>query len=166
MHIEIERKFVLSALPPDKGPGYRIRQGYLQANPARAVRIRTVEGPARTEAFLTVKGPAAPGHFSRYEFETPLELHDAEAMLALCELPPIEKTRYRYPWCGFVWELDAFTGPNAGLLLAEVELEHETQGVEIPPFVLREVTGDPRYFNLALAKTPFTTWPENNKEKP
>ncbi len=162
MATEIERKFLLMELPAGTGTGFVIRQGYLQTDPDRSVRVRLMRGPAREEAFLTVKGPAAPGHFARYEFETRIDSSEAETMLSFCVGKPIEKIRYRYPWCGFVWELDQFTGDNEGLLLAEVELESEQQTVEIPPFIQREVTGDPRYFNLYLARHPFNTWPESS----
>ena len=92
------------------------------------------------------------------EFEYEIPVSDAREMLKLCELPPVEKHRTRVAIEGLVWEIDEFLGANAGLLLAEVELESEDQQIEIPNWVGTEVTGDSRYFNSRLAESPYSTW--------
>ena len=51
-----------------------------------------------------------------------------------------------------------FSGSNEGLIVAEVELEHENQVVEIPPWAGDEVTGDPRFYNSNLITHPFSSW--------
>jgi adenylate cyclase len=43
-------------------------------------------------------------------------------------------------------------------VIAEVELASEDDEPVLPEWVGREVSSDPRYFNLQLARTPFTTW--------
>jgi CYTH domain-containing protein len=48
-----------------------------------------------------------------------------------------------------------FEGENAGLVLAEVELEHSDEPVALPPWVGEEVTADPRYRNSALVAWPL-----------
>ena len=107
--------------------------------------------------YLTVKGVSVGARRSEYEYEIPRA--DAEAMLdELCERPLIEKTRRKIPFAGLVWEVDEFAGENAGLVVAEVELEDETQEVALPEWVGEEVTGDPRYFNANLIARPFKTW--------
>ena len=76
----------------------------------------------------------------------------------LCERPLIEKSRFRIEHRGLVWEVDEFRGENQGLVIAEVEIAHEGQRIELPSWVGEEVSGDPRYFNSNLTKNPFTRW--------
>jgi adenylate cyclase len=76
----------------------------------------------------------------------------------LCEKPLIEKNRYKIKDRNLTWEVDEFFGENQGLIVAEVELESESQSVEKPAWIGEEVTGDPRYFNANLIKHPYTKW--------
>jgi CYTH domain-containing protein len=43
-------------------------------------------------------------------------------------------------------------------VVAEVELDSEDQSLTLPPWVAREVTDDPRYFNANLVQNPFKNW--------
>jgi len=151
---EIERKFLVrndSWRGQDAGKHYR--QGYLSTVKERTVRVRT----AADKGFLTIKGITVGASRSEYEYEIPAA--DANEMLdRLCERPLIEKTRYRIPHAGLVWEVDEFEGENRGLITAEVELKDEHQSVTPPDWIGKEVTGDPRYFNANLVARPFTTW--------
>jgi adenylate cyclase len=150
---EIERKFLVKSgwRPPEDGVRYR--QGYLSTVKERTVRVRT----AGTSGYITVKGITVGATRSEYEYEIPVA--DASEMLdRLCERPLIEKTRYRIPHQGLVWEVDKFDGDNRGLITAEVELKDEHQAVSIPDWVGEEVTKDPRYFNANLVAHPFTKW--------
>ena len=70
----------------------------------------------------------------------------------------ISKTRYRLPHRGLVWEVDVFAGDNAGLIVAEVELDSEQQAIDLPAWVREEVTHDPRYLNVNLATHPYNSW--------
>lgn len=156
MGIEIERKFLVVGQPwvEARAVGVRIQQGYLSREPQRTVRIRrTGEG-----AWITIKGKNVGA--SRPEFEYAIPLADAEPLLALCEPPVIEKTRYRLPHAAHVWEVDVFAGANAGLVVAEVEMESEDEAVELPSWVGAEVTSDRRYSNSSLASHPYRDWPE------
>jgi adenylate cyclase len=151
---EIERKFLVTN-DGWKGvaPGVPYRQGYLSRPGSSVVRVRV----AGEKGFLTVKGPTR--GLTRTEFEYSIPAADAAAMLEeLCEKPLIEKTRYRVPWGSHVWEVDEFRGANTGLVMAEVELASEDDEPELPEWIGREVSAEPRYFNLQLARTPFTTW--------
>ena len=151
---EIERKFLV------KGDSWRVlakgtacRQGYLNSAKERIVRIRTIGN----KAFLTIKGPSVGATRSEYEYEIPLA--DCNAMLdTLAEKPIIEKKRYKVPFSGFTWEIDEFFGDNAGLIVAEVELESEGQILRKPEWAADEVTGDPRYFNSNLIRHPYARW--------
>jgi CYTH domain-containing protein len=152
--VEIERKY----LPKGDGwrnaagPGVVVRQGYL-ASGACTVRVR-VKGD---NGYITVKGPTTGA--SRAEYEYPIPIEDARAMLdSLCATPLIEKTRYVVRHAGLSFEIDEFHGENAGLVLVEVELESEDQKIELPEWVGEEVTSDSRYYNSNLARNPFCRW--------
>lgn len=147
MAIEIERKFLVSDATFLSGrQGVPIVQGYLAKAPM-TIRVRVMG----EQGFLTLKGPSH--GCARDEFEYPIPLHDAYAMLdCYCRRFRIYKTRYEIPYGGHVFEVDVFHGPLAGLVVAEVELLSEGEAVAIPPWLDREVTGDPRYGNYALAQ--------------
>jgi CYTH domain-containing protein len=154
---EIERKFLVQGDTWRKlATPTKYRQGYLSAVKERVVRVRTID----RQGFLTIKGITT--GFTRKEFEYEIPFSDAEDLLdSLCERPLIEKNRYRITIGDLVWEVDEFFGANAGLVIAEVELKSEDQVVELPDWIGKEVSGDPRYFNSNLIAQPFTTWPEN-----
>lgn len=154
MGVEIERKFLVrSDAWRSLGQGRLLRQGYLSSNPDRTVRVR-IDGDA---AVLTIKGRTVGA--SRGEWEYPIPMVDAQILLDdLCEQPLIEKTRYRIQYEGLVWEVDEFMGYNAGLVVAEIELESEMQAFAKPDWVGQEVTHDARYFNANLIHHPYTKW--------
>ncbi|HET9818461.1 MAG TPA: CYTH domain-containing protein [Rhodanobacteraceae bacterium] len=142
MAVEIERKFLVKGDGWRQGRGVRISQGYLNRDQARTVRVRV----AGEEAFLTVKGLTTGA--TRAEFEYPIPAADGKELLKLCEPSTVEKTRRRIHEGGMVWEVDEFLGGNAGLVVAEVELQSEEQRFTKPAWFGEEVTQDPRYFNL------------------
>lgn len=154
MGVEIERKFLVHgdawrAL----GQGTDYRQGYLLIEKDRTIRVRVGGG----EAFLTIKSAAVGLQRSEFEYEIPVE--DANLMLdRLCIRPLIEKTRYRIEMDDVVWEVDEFHGENEGLIIAEVELEHESQQVDLPEWIGEEVSHDHRYSNASLVKKPYNRW--------
>ncbi len=154
MGTEIERKFLTrDASWKTPGGGVLCRQGYLCADPGRTVRVRVMGG----KGFLTIKGESAGA--SRAEFEYEIPAADAETMLdSLAKGSLIEKRRYIIPYGGMVWEVDEFLGANAGLVVAELELEREDQPFTKPAWVGEEVTGDARYYNANLVKNPFSSW--------
>lgn len=130
-----------------------MRQGYLSFGPPASVRVR-VSGD---EAYLNIKQSTLA--ISRDEFEYAIPVADAEFLLAtMCAGGLIEKTRHHVQHGGLVWEVDVFEGANAGLIVAEVELDHADQRVNLPPWVGREVSGDARYLNSSLVQRPFTQW--------
>ena len=154
MKIEIERKFLLKDNSWRNGAtGILYRQGYLCTDPERTVRVRL----GGDTAILAIKG--AGDGIARAEFEYPIPAEEATLLLdSLCLHPPVEKYRYLVPFAGLTWEIDEFLGANAGLLVAEIELEQVDQLVPLPPWIGEEVTGDHRYYNAWLARHPFTTW--------
>ena len=158
MGIEIERKFLIrdrSILDGSIGVPYRqgyLSQGYLSTDPDRTVRVRkTGERP-----YLTIKGRSEGAARMEFEYEIPAD--DAERLLGSCKRPLIEKTRHRIEHAGLTWEVDVFSGENAGLVLAEVELLSADAAVEIAEWAGEEVTSDSRFFNANLVEHPFSEW--------
>jgi adenylate cyclase len=153
---ETERKFLVT------GDGWRdsvvtstrYRQGYLTDAKGRcSVRVRIGDGEAR----LNVKGATI--GVSRSEYEYPIPLDDAEEMLdTLCAGPLVEKTRHLVEHGGRRWEVDVFEGDNAGLIVAEIELDHAHERFDVPPWVGEDVSHDARYYNAALVRMPYASW--------
>lgn len=154
MGSEIERKFLVDvATWKPASDGTLFRQGYLSVHPERTVRVR-IEGD---EARLTLKGQTR--GITRTELEYAIPLADAQvALTELCEQPIIEKRRHVETFGGKTWEIDVFLGDNAGLVMAEVELDSEHEEVPLPPWVTEEVSSDPRYYNSYLVAKPFRSW--------
>ena len=152
---EIERKYRVKGNGwRDHGAGVPYRQGYLSTVAERTVRVRLI----RDKGWLTIKGITVGATRAEYEYEIPSD--EASEMLDnLCERPLIEKTRYRVEHQGLIWEVDEFDGDNAGLIIAEVELDDEDQTIVLPDWVGEEVTGDARFFNANLIANPYSTWP-------
>ena len=163
MPLEIERKFLVT------GDGWRqaahavvpMAQGYLNdlatvdSGAMRAsVRVRI----AGAEAFLNLKSREL-GH-TRQEFDYPIPVADARALLALCVGGAIDKRRHLVRHGGHLWEVDEFLGDNAGLVVAEIELADAHEAFARPDWLGVEVTDTPRYYNLALASRPYSQWSE------
>lgn len=151
---EIERKFLVrEGWTPPRTRGTHQRQGYLSVDPDRVVRVRSTG----RRAWLTVKGRQH--GIVRAEFEFSIPVRDAEAMLqSLCLGEVVEKTRYRVRYGGRTWEVDVFDGANAGLVVAEIELESVAAEPPLPPWLAAEVSDDPRYLVVNLAQQPFREW--------
>lgn len=161
MGIEIERKFLVV------GDGWRgaahevvpMAQGYIndmgamdRGEQKASVRVR-IQGDA---AFLNLKSREL-GH-TRQEFDYPIPVADARALLALCVGGLVDKRRHLVRHGGHVWEVDEFLGGNAGLVVAEIELDSADEAFEKPDWAGAEVTDEARYYNLALASHPYSQW--------
>lgn len=164
MATEIERKFLVKAdalpgLLDSAGEGKRLVQGYIETVGHTAVRVRL----AGDAAFLTIKGPSDAAGMTRAEFEYAIPPEDADAMLgSLCGKSQVEKVRYKLPIEHHVWEIDVFSGANTGLVLAEVELQDAAETVNLPEWVGAEVTGQVRYYNSELSRTPYSRWADGD----
>jgi adenylate cyclase len=161
MGIEIERKFRVV------GEGWRGRvvksvrmaQGYINDMAAMrdgrqnaSVRVRI----AGDQAFLNLKSREL--GTTRQEFDYEIPVADAEALLRLCVGGLIDKVRHYVEHEGRTFEVDEFAGENAGLVVAELELESADAAYARPDWLGREVTEEQRFYNLALAERPYSRW--------
>ena len=154
--LEIERKFLVNseAFKSEAFDSYTIKQGFLNTDKERTVRVR-LKGD---KGFLTVKGQSTANGLSRFEWEKEISSTDAESLLLICESGMINKTRYEVKYGNHIFEIDEFYDNNLGLVIAEVELNSETETFEKPKWLDKEVTGDIKYYNSQLSKKPYTEW--------
>ena len=154
--IEIERKFLVAsnAFKSDALRKNNIAQGYLSAHTERTVRVR-IKGE---KGYLTIKGKSNETGLSRFEWEKEILVAEAKQLLELCEKGVIEKIRYEIQVGEHLFEVDEFLGENKGLVIAEVELQSESEIFEKPSWLGIEVTQDHRYYNSYLSQNPFTSW--------
>jgi adenylate cyclase len=153
--MEIEKKFLIKGdFKPFVNKSIRIVQGYLSSVPERTVRVR-IKGD---KGFLTIKGIGNASGASRFEFEKEITVAEASELLNICEPGVIDKVRHIVKAEPYVFEVDEFHGENEGLIVAEIELPDENAAFPKPEWLGAEVTGDKRYYNSMLMKTPFTKW--------
>lgn len=154
--IEIERKFLVNSnvFKSEAFAQNRISQGYLSSVPGRTVRVR-IKG---NKGYLTIKGATNESGLSRFEWEKEIPVDDATALLKLCEEGVIDKTRFEVKIGNHIFEVDEFYGENEGLIMAEIELNSETETFEKPTWLGKEVTNDNRYYNSFLSKNPYKKW--------
>jgi CYTH domain-containing protein len=150
---EIERKFLVVSDEYKSSPRKYYKQGYLSVEPDKTVRVRVVGD----KGFLTVKGRN--NGISRAEYEYEIPAADANDMLDnLVKTGVIEKWRYVCVIDGKKWEVDEFLGDNAGLVVAEIELQSEDEPFTKPAWAGDEVSGDERYYNSSLSQNPYKNW--------
>ena len=156
--LEIERKFLVTsdAYKTMTFAKNEIAQGYLNSKPERTVRVR-IKG---VKGYLTIKGKGNESGMSRFEWEKEIPVSEAKLLLDLCESGVIMKTRFEVKVGSHVFEVDEFSGENEGLVLAEIELQSETDAFEKPSWLGLEVTNDNRYYNSYLSQNPFLKWTE------
>ncbi len=157
---EIERKFVIDALPEELDlEGFKakkIRQGYLSSTPSEAVRIRQ-KGDSY---FWTYKAAPTSHAAERVELECEISKDQFDAMWPGTAGRRLEKTRYEIPLGKHgehTVELDIFEGDNDGHMLAEVEFS-STQGADLfeaPDWFGQDVTADKSYGNANIAEHGF-----------
>ncbi len=155
MGIEVERKFLVvgHTWRDEVASATRIVQGYLSQTDTATIRVR-VRGD---RGYLTVKGASV--GITRSEFEYEIPVPDAMSMLeTLAQGPVVDKVRHLVPVGRHVWEVDVFAGANAPLVMAEVELADATEEFVTPAWAGQDVSADPRYFNVNLARAPYSTW--------
>lgn len=150
---EIERKYLLRALPPEarQVSPTRIDQGWIPGTALRERLRRSTRPDGSVRCTRTIKfGPTR----ARVEIEEATSDALFEAMWPLTREARIRKLRHAVPHGDYVWEIDVFL--DRELVLAEVELRSSDEIAPIPqwlaPFVEREVTDDPAYLNAVMAR--------------
>jgi len=152
---EIERKFLVrnDTWRKKVRAQKNMQQGYLAVNAECGVRVRIDDD----HATLNIKSAGLQIHRKEYEYEIP-RAHAQEMLDRLCADRKVVKTRYIVEDAGREWEVDVFGGDNAGLIVAELELDSVDEEFTRPGWLDREVSGDPRYLNSSLATHPYTKW--------
>jgi CYTH domain-containing protein len=154
--MEIERKFLVkdNSFVDKAFKKSRIVQGYICSDASCSVRVRIHED----KGFLTIKSASNERGWSRYEFEQPIALADAEELMKLCLPEQIDKVRHYIKVGSHTWEVDVFFGENEGLIVAEIELTFEEEAFELPAWAGEEVSGNVNYYNATLSKHPYSSW--------
>ena len=149
MPIEIERKFLLT----DDGwksqviRRIHIRDGLIANNNGNKARVRIADANATITLKSSRRGPI------RTEFEYAIPYSDALEMLqTMCDGRVLDKVRHFIPYGGSLWHVDVYEGIFSGVVLAEVELQHADQELDLPPWIGEEVTNDPRYRKLNMER--------------
>ena len=149
---EIERKYLLRALPPESAAGKRVEvdQGYLPGDRILE-RIRRMRAPDSTRYYRTIKMGSG---IERFELEEETTQLFFDTVWPLTRGKRVQKCRYYVPDASGTWEIDDFR--DRALVLAELELERVDQVVELPKWLdavlIREVTDEPSFSNFSLAK--------------
>lgn len=152
---EIERKYLVDIQKwneLEKPEGQVYRQGYLLTDPHKTIRVRQTPG----KGFLTIKGISVGATRPEYEYEIPHG--EAAELLDRFSIAELSKTRYIIPFKNKIWEVDVFAGANAGLIVAEIELNSEEEQYALPDWVGAEVTGQEQYYNANLTTKPYKSW--------
>ena len=153
MGIEIERRFLV------KNEDWRSKaiysedfsQAYLNSNTDEwTVRIRIIN---KNQAYLTLKSFL--NRFTNYEFEYQVPIQDALELFNLSNTK-ITKTRYQLKIDEKDWVVDSFKGLNSSLTIAEIELDSESEKIQIPAWCEQEITGIKSLSNASLAKIPIS----------
>ncbi len=145
---EIERKFLVADDGWKAGVGETnsFLQAYIATGDDRSIRVRIIDGK---RARLTIK--IGRDMLVRDEFEYDIPVSDAEELMQAAIGIVLEKTRHKVDYRGFTFEVDEFAGFYHGLVVAEVEMRSENDKPDLPAWLGREVTGDKRYSNMAMA---------------
>lgn len=161
MATEIERKFLLisDAWRALVSCSESFRQGYLNNSKRASVRVRIAD----EQATLNIKGMTIGVQRLEYEYSIPLA-EATELLDGLCERPLIEKTRHFVEYGGKTWEIDEFHGDNAGLIVAEVELDAVDETIALPTWAGKDVSHLERYYNVCLTKHPFSQWSAEERD--
>jgi adenylate cyclase len=144
--VEIERKFLVAndEWRLSTVGSVSIHDGLIAADEGRKVRVR-ISGDTATVA---VKGPRT--GISRAEFEYEIPIADAERMFSTVCGEILEKQRFFVHNAGATWHVDVYGGLLKGFVIAEIELNQESQELILPPWIGKEVTGDSFYRKTSL----------------
>jgi len=149
MPLEIERKFLLATDGWKSWVTRRIhiRDGLIANNNGNKARVRIADADATITVKSRRRGPI------RTEFEYAIPYCDAlEILQTMCDGRVLDKVRHVIPYGALQWHVDVYEGILNGVVLAEVELQHANQELDLPPWIGEEVTNDPRYRKLNMER--------------
>ena len=162
MGIEIERRFLVKnedwksqALMSEN-----FSQAYLNSSLDKwTIRVRIIN---KSQSYLTLKSSS--NGFTNHEFEYSIPIKDAIELLNLSKYK-ITKTRYQLKVNDKNWVVDSFDGLNSSLKIAEIELNSESEEIQIPSWCGQEITGIKSLSNASLAKTPISEFSLKDRTK-
>ena len=155
--LEIERKFLIKQTPALFGECTEktdIEQIYLvKKDPEVQRRVRSMTKNGNTKYYYTEKRFISAAVREENEREISGEEYEKLRREADPALVPIIKTRHILIYDSQRFEIDSYPFSEEYASM-ELELAEESQEIKFPPFaeIIREVTGDKRYSNAALAK--------------
>lgn len=155
MGVEIERKYLVDEQvweKADKGERHFVKQGYIGNTKSKTIRIRITDN----KGYITIKGISTGASRPEFEYEIPPE--DAKQLLDnFCE-STISKIRSKVYFKSKLWEVDEFLEDNNGLIIAEIELSSDDEKFDLPNWIVKEVTGEEKYYNAYLSIHPYKGW--------
>ena len=153
MGIEIERRFLVenedwkSKIIQSED----FSQAYLNSNVDEwSTRVRIIDNK---KAYLTLKSSL--NGLTNYEFEYSIPIKDAIELIKLSKYK-ITKTRYQVKINKKNWVVDLFDGSNFSLIIAEIELNSQSEEIQVPSWCGQEITGIKLLSNASLATTPIS----------
>jgi len=155
MAIEIERRFII------KGDDWKehafsskqIRQGYLSINFEEwIIRVRIIDNK---DAFIGMKKSLEGLINDEFEYQIPIK--DAELIWKKLD-KKLTKRRFDLQFNEDSWIIDCFQNENYPLIIAEIELESTESIVKSPHWCGKEITGEKKLTNAALARFPISDW--------
>jgi adenylate cyclase len=152
MHALRSQRLVQGYLTRSDAANGRERPSLIPTGGACSVRVR-IGGDS---AWLNIKSAIA--GIERREYEYAIPPADAEQILAEFCPVVVEKIRHYVPHAGVTFEVDEFLGDNAGLVVAELELQSPTDEFPRPSWLGLEVSDRPRYYNVHLLQHPYSRW--------
>src|SRR5262245_7109860 len=158
MPLEIERKFLLANddWKSHVARRIRIRDGLIGNTNGNKARVRIADDVATITLKSRRRGSI------RTEFEYAIPCSDAlEILQTMCEGHVPEKVRHFISHAGLSWHVDVYEGILKGVVLAEVELQHADQEIDLPSWIGKEVTNDPSYRKINMARLRGVALPES-----
>ncbi len=153
MGIEIERRFLVENddWKSEIILSEKFSQAYLNSNIDEwPTRVRIIDNK---KAYLTLKSSS--NGLRNYEFEYSIPVKDAIELIELSKYK-IKKTRYHLKINKKNWVIDLFNESNSSLKIAEIELNDESEEIQVPSWCGQEITGIRSLSNVSLAKVPVS----------
>lgn len=151
---EIERKFLIkfNSWKNDIDEVFHIKQGYIVQEDKKVLRVRK----SNTKYTMTFKMPyMSLQGYTYIELERDITKEEFDVLFKECKYK-LSKIRNIVYHENRKWEIDEFLDkmlPDDSSYMCEIELNSEDDEISLPPWVGEEVTSDPRYKNINIART-------------